>query len=133
MDIMTGLASASQALNLVKQLKELDIAIGQAEYKSQLLDLQEVIYETKSALLDAKQEILTRDEEISELRKKIKVITNGEACPVCNVGTLKVTKITPHPQFGELDIQQRHLECDQQSCAHKEQRMHDPNGLIDKK
>ncbi len=133
MDLVGALSAASQTLSIAKQLRELDGAIDQAGLRSQLLALQEAAFEARSGLLDAKEACLAKDEEIAKLKLKLKNASSGEACPICGVGSLKTKSVVKHPIMGDVGIQEKRLECDNLSCAHKEQRMHDPNGLLDKK
>lgn len=132
MDLAAGLTAASQTLTILKQIKDLDASIDTAVFKAKLLEVQESAFEARAALLEAKETVLAKDEEIAELKRQLRTATSGDACQVCRVGSLLVTKIIPHPTFGEVGVQEKHLECDNPQCSHKEKQMHDPVGLLDK-
>jgi hypothetical protein len=57
----------------------------------------------------------------------------GEKCPVCGTGTLNVLRVTKHPIFGKVGVQEKHLQCNNAECGHSEQWMHDPLGLTKSK
>lgn len=130
MDIMTGLAAASQAVGLITQIRDLDKAIDEAAFKAKLLELQEAVFEAKSSLLDAKQAAQDKDQRIEELEGLLKAATNGENCPVCGNGTLKVTAVRDHPSLGEVGVKIRALLCTNEECLHREDRVFDPLGLL---
>ena len=132
MDLTTGLAAASQSLTLLKQIKDLDASIDAAVFKTKLLELQESAYEARAALLDAKEAVLAKDAEIAELKRKLEAAKSGESCPVCGEGRLKTERVVPHPTFGDLGVQEKHLSCENPECKHSEQRMYDPMGLVKK-
>lgn len=50
----------------------------------------------------------------------------GPRCPLCEVGSLKVVKVEPHPVMGDLGLQQHTLRCTDATCAHTETRQVDP-------
>lgn len=132
MDLTTGLAAASQSLQILKQIKELDASIDAAVFKAKLLELQESAYEARAALHDAKEAVLTKDAEIAELKRKLDAATSGEMCPVCRGGRLKTERVVPHPSFGRQGLQEKHLSCENPECRHSEKRMHDPTGILKK-
>jgi hypothetical protein len=70
MDIMTALATASQAIKLAQDLRGIDKAIGAAEYKLKIADLTTALSEIKLALTEAKAELAAKDEEIEDLKKQ---------------------------------------------------------------
>ncbi|WP_322894130.1 MULTISPECIES: hypothetical protein [unclassified Yoonia] len=133
MDLVSGLSAASQALAIIKQLRELDGASNQIELKEKLLTLQEAAFEARTALLDAKEACLTKDKEIADLKSKLKAATSGDVCPVCQEGNLKTERILPHPEMGGVGIQEKHLKCDNIDCAHAEKRTHDPSNILGKR
>ena len=71
MDVMTGLAAASQALGIAKDLKELDASIGKAEFKLKIAELTEALADTKVALSEAKMSLAEKDTAISNLEAEI--------------------------------------------------------------
>jgi hypothetical protein len=52
-----------------------------------------------------------------------------DPCPICNVGRMKVMKITEHPVMGAVGLQEKTIKCDATECGHTEKQMHDPAGL----
>jgi len=127
MDLEVDLTAASHTLALIKQIKDLDLALDQAAFKDKLLDLQEAAFESRAALLEAKEAILIRDEQIADLKANLKAATSGESCPICQIGNLKITASKPHPDFGRFGHQERTLTCDHDDCSHNEKRRFDPN------
>ncbi|RKE83982.1 hypothetical protein [Rhizobium sp. AG855] len=102
MDLISGLAAAGHALDIVKRLRDLDSDLKGAEAKLQLADLYGKMADVKMALADAQSALQERDAEITRLRQvasKIKptVEINGYSfgldaegkplyrafCPVC--------------------------------------------------
>lgn len=130
MEVLTGLTAASQAIGIIKQLRDLDKALDEAIFKSKLLELQEAVFDAKSALLDAKQNILEKDERIAELEGSLKSAESGDKCPVCRNGTLQVKAVRPHPSMGDAGIQERDLQCSNAECQHSERRVFDPMGIL---
>ena len=88
------------------------------------LDLREEIIETRELLMNARAELLERDETIAELRRTIESMKSGEACVICREGQMKVVSSKPHPTFGALGKLEHTLKCS--SCGHQEQLMFDP-------
>lgn len=88
------------------------------------LDLREEIIETRELLMNARAELLERDETIAELRRTIESMKSGEACVICREGQMKVVSSSPHPIFGELGKLEHTLKCN--SCGHQEKLMFDP-------
>jgi uncharacterized CHY-type Zn-finger protein len=76
MDIMTALATASQAIKLANDLRGIDKAMDAAEFKLKIADLTVALSDIKIALSDAKEEIGAKDAEITELKSRFK--RNGE-------------------------------------------------------
>jgi hypothetical protein len=92
------------------------------------LQLREEIVALREILVTVRQTVLDQREEIADLKKKLAVATSGEGCSLCQTGQLVVIASTPHPDFGFAGVQMRSLACT--SCGHREDRMHDPSGLI---
>ncbi|XIA64907.1 hypothetical protein ACFIOY_40220 [Bradyrhizobium sp. TZ2] len=61
MDIMTGLAAAAKALEIVKQLREVDERLSQAEFKLKIAELYSSLADVKMSLADAKEELATKN------------------------------------------------------------------------
>ncbi len=130
MDLVTGLSAASQTLTIIKQIKALDLAIDDAAFKEKILELQESAFEARSALLEAKENALAKDEVIAALRQKLNAATSGEACPLCEIGVLKTKSVTPHPDMPGIGVELKQMKCDSPNCGHTTSRIHDPNGML---
>ena len=69
-DIMTALATASQALKLAQDLRGIDKALNEAEFKLKIADLTVALSDIKMALSEAKEELSSKQSEIDGLKKK---------------------------------------------------------------
>ena len=132
MDLITGLSAASQAVSLLKQLRDLDRALDEAAFKAKLIELQEMVLDARTSLLEAKEALLTKEERIRELERLVVELKSGETCPVCQNGTLKTRSVKAHPTFGEVGVQEKTLVCSNPECGHTEKRIHDPSGILGK-
>ena|SRR5687768_1919098 len=72
MDVMTALAAATQGLEVLRQLRDLDRSVNEAEWRSKIVEVQERLTDAKSALLEAKEAIAARDDEITRLKGALK-------------------------------------------------------------
>ena len=70
-DIMTALATASQAIKLAQDLRGIDKAVNAAEYKLKIAELTGALSDIKLALTDAKEELASKDSEIEKLTKAL--------------------------------------------------------------
>lgn len=70
-DIMTALATASQAIKLANDLRGIDKAVDAAEYKLKIADLTVALSDIKLALTDARDELHAKSEEIKILENTI--------------------------------------------------------------
>lgn len=68
MDIASGLAAASQALQIARGLRELDKAYDQVTLKGQIIDLMDKLQDVRGALQDAREALTERDALIAQLR-----------------------------------------------------------------
>jgi hypothetical protein len=71
-DIMTALATASQAIKLAQDLRGIDKAMDAAEYKLKIADLNAALSDIKPALTEAKTELVEKDTEIERLTKALR-------------------------------------------------------------
>jgi hypothetical protein len=69
-DIMTALATASQAMKLAQDLRGIDKAVNEADFKLKIADLTVALSDIKMALSDAKEELTSRQSEIDSLKKQ---------------------------------------------------------------
>jgi hypothetical protein len=132
MDIASGLSAASAAITIAKDLREIDRSVDEATFKLKIAELTEALADTKIALSDARNKISEKDGELHELRNEILALKSGDVCPVCGLARMKTVRMISHPTFGEVGVQEKHLECENPICTHSEKRIHDPMGLINK-
>jgi hypothetical protein len=78
------------------------------------------------------EQIEALQRRVQALEDEIKKRPAGERCPICEEGRLKVAKVEKHFQLGDLGIQMRTMKCDNPTCAHTEERIHDPSGRMGK-
>ncbi|PDT24465.1 hypothetical protein [Rhizobium hidalgonense] len=81
MDIMMGLAAATQALDIAKKLREFDQDFKASEFRLQIAELYGNLADVKIALADAKAALQEKDQEIERLKRvnegKLKTIRIG--------------------------------------------------------
>jgi predicted nucleic acid-binding Zn-ribbon protein len=68
MDFMIAIATATKALEAVKALREIDKQISEAELKARAADLMSNLADVKMALVEARDEIGSKEKEISHLK-----------------------------------------------------------------
>ncbi|GAA6200933.1 hypothetical protein [Aquicoccus sp. SU-CL01552] len=134
MDLMTGLTAANQALGLVKQLRDLDRATNEGEFKLKIAELTEALADAKLALTEAKLTLAEKDEKIRRLEDKLLEATTGDRCPVCRKGKMQlIKKSAPRSRLlATKGVQEWLMACDNPECGHNEKRFHDPNGILNK-
>jgi hypothetical protein len=134
MDMISGIAAASQAVGLVKELKEIDPGVDEASFKLKIAELVEILADTKIALSDAKTALSEKDIEIRSLLEKLEEAKNGENCPKCKAGRLQVILTTKHTSamLARCGVQIWHMACDNRECQHAEEKIHDPNKMMQK-
>jgi hypothetical protein len=71
-DIITALATASQAIKLAQDLRGIDKAVDAADYKLKIADLTSALSDIKLALSDAREELSAKDREIDTLKQQFK-------------------------------------------------------------
>ncbi|WP_422025559.1 hypothetical protein [Roseovarius sp.] len=127
MDVLGGLSAARMALDLAKDLREIDKSVDEATFKMKLADLMSALADTQIAFADAK----TR---ISELEDKIETLTNGEPCPKCRAGKLSLTSSEPMHFYGadRFGVEEQLWECGEEGCDYSTLRKHDPHGILPK-
>jgi len=128
MDIMSGMSAVSTALQITKDLRDLDVSLSKAEMKAKFAELYNSLADAKIALSDAKLTLNSKEGEISELKLKITALMSGDMCPLCSSGRMKIIASVPHPIFGVHGHMQRTLKCQNVDCGHSENRKYNPNG-----
>ncbi|MGQ0559350.1 MAG: hypothetical protein ACT4OE_07170 [Sphingosinicella sp.] len=69
MDLITGLAAATNGIAIAKALRQVDKNMDAATYKTQIAGLIETLTDARLALVEAKQTIAERDQEIKRLKE----------------------------------------------------------------
>ena len=118
MDFMSGLSAASTAISIAKDLREIDRSVDEASYKLKLAELTAALADTKLALTEARQ-------KMSELETALATATEGEVCPICKTGRLKVTSVEKH-EFS-VGTEFHTSRCDSDSCEYENQRVYNAN------
>lgn len=83
MDIVTAITGVSKGLELLKALKEIDAEFDRATYKAKIAELMSTLAEAKTSLLDAREDLRSKDAQLAELRKAFEfardntVVTRG--------------------------------------------------------
>ena len=75
-DIITAVATAGQAIKLVQELRGIDKALNEAEFKLKIADLTGVLADIKMALTEAKEELASKQAEIDTLKKQFAKVTD---------------------------------------------------------
>lgn len=123
MDIMGALATASQAIKVAKDLRDIERDLDSASYKAKMAELYGNLADIKMALSDAKEALHEKDGQIRALKDQIEAQKSGEICPLCQTGRLKITDIREDPSpFGVFGHHQHTLTCQNADCEHSEKR-----------
>lgn len=132
MDIIGGLAAANQAISLVKEIREIDRSVNEAEFKSKIADLSLALADARIALSEAKLAVQEKEVAITDLNKLLDEAKNGEHCPKCKNGNLKLSRTEPHHMYGasNFGVEQWYLECSDRACGFEQTRIHDPHGVL---
>ncbi|MGX5776982.1 hypothetical protein [Methylorubrum zatmanii] len=77
MDVMAGIAAASQALKMAREIREVSKDFENADLKSKIVTLVESLSDAKLALIDAKEELQNAKSEAEELRAKLAFKTDS--------------------------------------------------------
>jgi ribosomal protein L29 len=93
MDFALALASAAQALNIVKQINEIDRSLSEGELKAKMAELYMSLADVRMALSDAQQELHAKDREIADLKKRI-----ADEKPLIEVNGYKYEEVGGKPK-----------------------------------
>ncbi|MCJ9692983.1 hypothetical protein MOV76_15355 [Rhizobium sp. PRIMUS64] len=72
MDIPAALGGVSTALTIVKQLNDIDRRVDEAGFKLRIAEATSALAEAKLGLVDAQEDIRSKEAEISSLRSLLK-------------------------------------------------------------
>jgi hypothetical protein len=120
MDILSGLSAASTAINIAKDLRDIDRSVDEATYKLKIAELVSALADTKLSLSDAKQ-------EISSLKQELATLNEGEACPVCRSGRLVVTNVE---KWDGRTRETHTCVCNNDTCDYATKRVFSTNQLV---
>jgi rubrerythrin len=120
-DFVTAIATASQAVKLVNDLRSVEAAMQTAEFKLKIAELNGAIADLKNALVDAKAEAKSKEEEFKALEDNFQVMketvevdgfryskndgtpTGHPFCPVCIQKHGYMFHTTPSMKPGRLE------------------------------
>lgn len=116
MDIIGGLTAAKLALDLTKDLREIDRSVDDATFNLKLSELTFAMADTQVALVAAKV-------KVSELEDALEIEKSGLKCPSCKVVIQKVISI----EAGNMNdaVQFHRCECNASDCNYSSQRFFD--------
>jgi hypothetical protein len=69
MDVMGTIAALSNGLEILKKLKDIDLEFDRAKYKAQVAELMSTLAEAKISLLDAREQLQSKDVEVASLKE----------------------------------------------------------------
>ena len=132
MDVIGGLTAAKLALDLVKDLREIDKSVDEATFKLKLADLTSALADTKVALSDAKLSLQDKDAEIVRLARELTDAKFGEICPMCRDGRMKLYRTAGHDSHGlsNFGVEDWYYSCEKGECGFQQTRIHDPHGAV---
>jgi hypothetical protein len=117
MEISAAILSSKNLIDALKFIRDADRALDSAQFKAKISSLIEEASDLRIALADAKDLIADKDNEISQLRDQLKLVTQGKSCPKCRNGRLQLTDEKPDPTFGRLGMLLQTYRCDSPACG----------------
>ncbi|WP_187430277.1 hypothetical protein ROLI_007780 [Roseobacter fucihabitans] len=118
MNVVEGLTAASLALGLVKDLRDIDRSVDEAEYKLKIAEIIKALADAKIALSDAKM-------KISNLENTLAGKSHGDICPICKSGRLLVLNVERHEIYPGIEF---HIsKCSDETCMYSNERTFDAN------
>lgn len=134
MTLLEGLSAATAALGLLKELRDIDRSVDDAEYKLKIAEISSALADAKIALSDASLEINENDQKIQSLKSELDTARFGDTCPKCRKGRLQLTDTRGQTQMGLMHygVEIWSFQCDDDDCKFEQRRHHDPHGAIPK-
>ena len=134
MTLIEGLTAANLALGLVKDLREIDRSVDEAGFKLKLAELTSALADAKIALSDANLELNESKIKAATLERELETAVNGDICPQCKKGRMKLEKTRPKTQHGlnHYGVEEWHFTCDDRDCNFQQKKLHDPHGVLQK-
>ncbi|MCX7286021.1 MAG: hypothetical protein NTW20_00250 [Rhodobacterales bacterium] len=133
-EIVSGLAAANQAAQLLKELREIDRSVDEAAFKLKIAEITEALADAKIALSQARVDLSEKDNEISRLMSELEISRSGELCPKCRTGRMTLTKSSRMAMggLGAYGVEERYYVCRNEDCDYETKLVHDPQGLVPK-
>ncbi|SEN79899.1 hypothetical protein SAMN05216227_102531 [Pseudorhodobacter antarcticus] len=127
MDLIQGLAAASAAIGIAKDLREIDRGVDEASYKLKIAELISALADTKIALADAKEKITSLEAELDRT-------TKGDLCPKCRIGRLSLASSSRMSMggLGNYGVEEWKFTCGNSECDFETKKVNDPQGLVPK-
>jgi hypothetical protein len=132
MDIIGGLTAAKLALDLAKDLRQIDRSVDEAAFRLKLADLTAALADTQVALSEVRVAMIDKDAKIRDLEAKLRDATDGEVCPKCRTGRMILVSTESYPYSGldRFGVEEWHYLCNNGQCAFEQDRLHDPHKVI---
>ncbi len=132
MDLMQGLSAANMALGFIKDLREIDRSVDEAGFKLKIAEIASALADAKIALSDANLHLNEKEQVIRDLRRELDELKNGDFCPKCHIGRMKLDHTKAHSMHGlsHFGVEDWSFICNNQDCGFKNERIHDPHGVI---
>jgi len=132
MTIIEGITAATQAIGLLKELRDIDRSVDEAAYRLKMADISSALADAKNALSDANLVLTEKKVEIANLKSALDEATSGEICPKCREGRMQLrgTEIYSFRGLGRYGVEEWLLVCDNSDCQFEQNRLNDPHGAI---
>jgi hypothetical protein len=134
MDLIGGLTAAKLAIDLAKDLRQIDRSVDEAGFKLKLADLTSALADTQVALSEARMEMIDKERKIRELEDSLNSATKGDLCPKCRQGRLSLVS-TSRLRIGGpvgIGVEEWKYECGNFECDFQTSKLNDPQGLVSK-
>jgi hypothetical protein len=132
MDIVGGLSALSQAVTLLRDLRDIDREVDEAAFKLKVAEIQNGLADAKIALADAKVALSSESDKNLQLLRELDELRNGDYCPKCRTGRMRLvnTEFHSHRGLGHFGVEDWDYKCDNAQCAFTQTRLHDPHGAV---
>lgn len=133
-EIVTGLAAANQATQLLKELRDIDRSVDEAGFKLKLAELTGALADTKVALSEANLNLNEKELAIRNLTEKLEAAEKGDICPKCREGRMLLLETKPQHMMGmnHYGVELWTYNCGNTSCGFAQTITHDPHGVVAK-
>ena len=134
MNLMEGLTAANIAIGIVKDLRDIDRSLDDAEFKLKLAELTSALADAKVALADANLALNDSEKKILQLTEALDIAQNGDNCPKCLVGRLRLQSTEGYAMMGlhTFGVERWKYLCSNEDCGFEQKRLHDPHKVLPK-